>query len=548
MIDHTPMTGANATMYSEPNYRHSSQGVGPSIENFIRLILRSKTFLVGWIVLCLILAAIYINITAPVYTASGTLLLDPRRSATIASDTSSLASQVNLDNAQAESQLQVVRSERLLKKVFDDLSLQNNDELHPKTVSFRQRLQDGLFPHGADPADQDPNRKEREAAAAFQNFVSRVGARRIGQSYVIEVSYTSSSPTEARRLANAVLSAFLGQQISYKLAAAQNGAEYLQGRINSLNNQLKAADQAIAEGRVPNNYMPDADARIIGAASEPLGRAWPKSGLIMAAAVSFGIFTGVLFVIVLASLDKKIRSSSQIEELLGLKVIECGISKDLRADLLKLAKELNNDRADQVQKIMIDTSIRKLTTEVELAIAHRAHWSVGFVSCSQNFLAPFMVESFYNIKRRHSGLVILIDLFDNMREHFIAGIRGGRPILSNAEELDRSVGFHVEPFPIEGGGGYVSGAEIRKPHDTTDMPLNVAPIIIEKVNQVASVIVDLGHADAGTGYLAAIGAVDHVFIVCESGKTTIGELSEVRRNILRRNARSDIHVILFSRQ
>ena len=298
-----------------------------SASSIVKILGRLWPVLATSMAISISVAVAYLATTLPQYTSTGTILLDPRRTVTIGSDSANNTPQLTLDNAQAESQLQVIRSERLLTNVFSALNLQDTRELNPRKFNLKEYLtsivmretQDDL----PDPSLKTPNTK----GAAFQNFVSRVSARRVGLSYVIEVTYTSSDATTARKLSNAIMSAYLGQQISYKLAAAQNGAEYLQGRVNSLNAQLKAANVAVINGLVPDNYMPDADARIISAAAEPLGKAWPKSGLIIAASLAFGAIAGGFSMIVYNSVDNRVWSENQLLSIDGVKIISLYDSK-----------------------------------------------------------------------------------------------------------------------------------------------------------------------------------------------------------------------------
>ena len=104
----------------------------------------------------------------------------------------------------------------------------------------------------------------------------------------------------------------------FKLAAAQNGAEYLQGRVNALGNEVKAATAGMLAGTIPASLLPDADARVIGAALEPLGRSAPKSGLVVAFAAAFGLLSGLFAVVVLNGLDRRVRSADQLERSTGL--------------------------------------------------------------------------------------------------------------------------------------------------------------------------------------------------------------------------------------
>ncbi len=273
--------------------------------------------LVLWVLLCLGAAAWYLHVTPPSYTATATVILDPKRPAAAMGEAAAAMLPPTLDAAVAESQIQVIRSERLLSSVFDALGLADAPSLRPGPPGLVARAVNAVAGLFRTPGTVGDDKAER-AAAAYDSFVGRVGARRVGQSYVIEVSYTSGDRAEARRLANAVVSGYLGQQVSFKLAAAQNGAEYLQGRVKALGDEVKAAGAGMLAGTVPAMLLPDADARVIGAALEPLGRSAPKSGLVVGFAAAFGLLSGLFAVAVLNGLDRRVRSTDQLERATGL--------------------------------------------------------------------------------------------------------------------------------------------------------------------------------------------------------------------------------------
>ncbi len=207
---------------------------------------------------------------------------------------SGAAADINiLDAAQADSRLQIIRSERLLRFVFDTLNLGATAEFQAAKPSWRQDLLERVFP-------KRPQTPERVAAEAFQSFMDRVNVRRVGQSYVIEVSYRASDPVVATQTVNSITSAFLWDRI----VSSQRGSEYLQNRIVGIKTQVDAALAGLRDGLIPDVRFPDADARVISAAIEPTGKSSPQSGLIILFASAFGLTTGLGVVV----LDQCLRS------------------------------------------------------------------------------------------------------------------------------------------------------------------------------------------------------------------------------------------------
>lgn len=289
--------------------------------------LRHKRKLAVWVALCLMAAFAYVRTTPPTYSAAATVLLEPRRQAP--SSAREIAAPSSLDLNAADSELQVIRSERLLSTVFDALALGDHPELGPRPPGPLQTLTShattmlrsffsvfvGTAPASRSagvPLRVDPRRN------AFENFVRRFSARRVGQSYVLEIAYSSADPELPARVANAAASAYLLQSVAFKADAARSGAEFLQGRLDALATQVRTAEAAVRSGTLPAQPLPDADARIIGAAQAPLGPSAPRGSLIMAFAGVFSLLGG-LFVAALASVfDRRVRLPQDITRETGL--------------------------------------------------------------------------------------------------------------------------------------------------------------------------------------------------------------------------------------
>ena len=307
----------------------ASAGLSMSPAELVAAIWRRRRFLVLWMAFCLASAGWYLAVAPITFVSSATVILEPRQSlGSTLPGPQSVAVQA-LDIAQAESQLQVVRSERILSTVFDVLALKDAPEFAEGPPSLKQRLRTML---GLDEPDTGP--APDRGTRAFQAFNDRVGVRRLGQSYVFEVSYQAPTAEQAARVANAVAVQYIKAQIDVKAAAAQQGTEYLRGRIANIAAEQQAAAQGVREGRVPDVQFSDADARIIGAALRPTNKAFPKTGLTLAFALSFGLLTGLLTVAVRHALDRTLLTRRQVRQALGVECLgvlpKVGGSRDMR--------------------------------------------------------------------------------------------------------------------------------------------------------------------------------------------------------------------------
>ncbi|RXT51177.1 hypothetical protein B6S44_21445 [Bosea sp. Tri-44] len=339
--------------------------------------LRHKGRLAIWVALCLAAAAAYVRTTPPTYTAAATVLLEPRRQ--VPSAAREIAAPSSLDLNAADSELQVIRSERLLSTVFDALALRDHPELGPQppgplqmlTSRVRAALRNvwavstgAAAQPGAEASLRvDPRRN------AFENFARRFSARRVGQSYVLEIAYSSADPELPARVANAAASAYLLQSVAFKADAARSGAEFLQGRLDALATQVQAANAAVRSGALPAQPIPDADARIIGAAQAPLGPSAPRGSLIMAFAGVFGLLGGVFVAALVSVFDRRVRRPGDLVRETGLSCLAvipeiAGRHRQARASVSDSAMLVTREHAGSFA-----AAIRDLGVAIEIAWA-----------------------------------------------------------------------------------------------------------------------------------------------------------------------------------
>ncbi len=139
--------------------------------------------------------------------------------------------------AEIEAQLQFARSLAVANQVVKTLGLAKDPEIANEAKRFKSG--------GADAV----------AAAVLDNF----GARRVGQTPLIELTFTSSNPITAAKVANAFADSYLQNQVTQKLAQSKSTLGQLDARVELLRSQAESADAAVAEYRVRNNLIGNPD-------------------------------------------------------------------------------------------------------------------------------------------------------------------------------------------------------------------------------------------------------------------------------------------------
>jgi succinoglycan biosynthesis transport protein ExoP len=335
MMDRGPIADHRVAIPWSGGETHDVTEDGPLqlLRTMLAALRRHWLKIVAWTALCVLLAIAYVRTTPPTYVAAATLLLEPRRP--VSASARDAQGSPGFDLNRADSELQVIRSERLLAQVFDGLGLADHPELRPRPPGLASRIAGGIRGALTDPvgtlraafglSGEAPPAGGASAGEArdiaFAGFAQRISARRVGQSYVVEISYSTSDADLAARVANSAAAAYLLQSIAFKADMARSGTEFVQGRLDSLANQARAAMTAVRTGALPDTATPDADARIVGAARKPLAPAAPRASLIVVLGGAFGFLSALLVAALASMMDRRIRTPEDVGRLTGLPVL-----------------------------------------------------------------------------------------------------------------------------------------------------------------------------------------------------------------------------------
>lgn len=191
------------------------------------------------------------------YTGTAQVLLDQQRAQIFRPD-NSLTGDITFDNASVESQVATIQSENVLTAVVRDLKLIDDPEFNGSgSITLGS-----LIKQVTDPimrllgmAKPEPTEEQRVRAIADLIGNKRLKVQRIGLSYAIEINVDSWSADKAARIANAIASTYIGQQVKQKEAVLQRAREQLTGQLDQLRRQASDADRNVLEFKLKNNIV-----------------------------------------------------------------------------------------------------------------------------------------------------------------------------------------------------------------------------------------------------------------------------------------------------
>lgn len=257
----------------------------------LALVRRRLPFLALWVAGFVVCGVVYAKAVRPDFIATTQILLQPRVIVNDGPEALRHFEQFRIDGEQCETELRILQSTTLLLQVFKALNIANASGSYDTPDGFWSFLGaqlDRLV--GTASVGSDSSR-------TFYAFASRMRSRRLGLSYVIEISYRASSPDRAVSVANSIASAYAAHRIRGALAREQARGIYREERLAKLHTQLLAAEAGMQLGTIPDGNLADADIRLLGAADLPLGIIYPKMTPILMFTIVFGAVTGLLIVI-----------------------------------------------------------------------------------------------------------------------------------------------------------------------------------------------------------------------------------------------------------
>ena len=160
------------------------------------------------------------------YAATALVVVDPREHR-VTTELDVLPG-IGQDAAALQSLIEIAKSDGFLRPLLEQLNVRN---------------------------DQDIAGGETDPSRFLENFRSRLDISRRGLTYVIAITFTASRPQQAAHYANAVAEAFVARQSQARTVATDEAADWLNSRLKTLNDRLRASENAVATFKLEHKIV-----------------------------------------------------------------------------------------------------------------------------------------------------------------------------------------------------------------------------------------------------------------------------------------------------
>jgi uncharacterized protein involved in exopolysaccharide biosynthesis/Mrp family chromosome partitioning ATPase len=166
------------------------------------------------------------------YTAITQILIDPTDLRGVSNDPSSNQTNNEVAILQVESQVRVLMSDSVLRRVVKTEMLDRD----PEFVS--------QWTPGAD-----------SATAALNALKRSIFVKRAERTYVVDVGVTVHEPAKAARIANAIAQAYLSEQTTVRSDSARQVSTSLSARLNELKERVRQAEDRVETFKERNHIL-----------------------------------------------------------------------------------------------------------------------------------------------------------------------------------------------------------------------------------------------------------------------------------------------------
>lgn len=200
----------------------------------------------------------FVSTLVPTYTASATLMVDNRKVRAV-EDAYVFANNIgdSLDSDLA-SQIELFRSDRITALVVDRMMKNNSQETYlTPTPGIQRWLSEMIrsFDAAAANTDVGPKDVELERRYAIDRVKEKTLVRRVQRAPVLEVSYTSLDPKVAALYANALIDAYMEDQLDAQRHANNLAASWLRDQLSELKDLLRQSEQAVQSYRANSGMV-----------------------------------------------------------------------------------------------------------------------------------------------------------------------------------------------------------------------------------------------------------------------------------------------------
>lgn len=236
-----------------------------------RVLWRGKYIILACWLLMIIPTLLRLQQATPLYTAQVELVIDAPEATDAMS--SRLDARWRLNDAVIQTEVGILSSTTLARRVIEKLDLRNDPEFNPalRKASAMQSFLSSLNPLNWINASSSPSQQDKETDINVQSmrdnaivgiFLSRLNAEAQRRSFLITITFTSEDRQKAARIANMVAELYVLDRLEATFDDARRVTNWLAERIRTLQADVQVAEATVEDFRSQHGLRRKGDRQI----------------------------------------------------------------------------------------------------------------------------------------------------------------------------------------------------------------------------------------------------------------------------------------------
>ncbi len=221
------------------------------VAEIVGLLWRRKALVFLCALIAVMLAIAVLTVVPRKYTASTRILIPPAGLNVTEKEVTPRAQSDGANVTQVESQMRVMVSDQVLRQVVVSEGLADDEEFG-RRVAGPLDLPRALLSFLKGPSKTSSEPREARALRLFRKSVE---AKRVKNSYVVDLHVTSLDASKSSRLANAIAQTYVASEVTVNAGTARRVSGALSARAEELNRGLHEAEKKVERYKIENNIV-----------------------------------------------------------------------------------------------------------------------------------------------------------------------------------------------------------------------------------------------------------------------------------------------------
>src|SRR6185369_7096265 len=233
-----------------PGYPPTSEPPGGGdvhLSDYLRVLYKRRWPFLTAFLLVFLGTCIYTFTATPIYNARVQILIEKEASNVVTFKEAVEQNQVTDDYYQT--QYKILQSRALARRTLDTLQLWQHTQFTGGDANQSRGLRSivGTLSSKKDSVrDESPSPEETKAQSrTIDQFLQNLTVLPIRNSRLVDVTYESTDPVLAAKVANGVAAAYIEQNLEYKFLSSKEASDWLAKRLGEQRKQVEGTEQAL---------------------------------------------------------------------------------------------------------------------------------------------------------------------------------------------------------------------------------------------------------------------------------------------------------------